>query len=375
MTVIIKSNQKSSANLGNIFGIKDPNYSLLLDFSLQKYIKKVGGVASEISFSDAINFTRTSKATYLDNRNTIRVAEVNEPRFHYDPTTQRSGLLLESARTERATNVYAPATQTVTITGHATIARSLTLIVKGMGSATLSGTNVTLDPGSPALSEENKPAVYSIIGTQSVTVSVTGNLEAISLLLDDGTGGSARQTINLFTPPDLTTVATDNCQLSSSLLSEVLAGKSEYTIVIRATESPRAKSSAFRGIANYLEIADLSETNKGIYIDRHYGAYVFAGFYVGNSSGLPLNEQHPCAEEHRSNTFAISYNANTSKFGFSINGEVREKTLPFPIVPDQVKFGSKHRRGSGASLNGILHSVVVYPFAMTPEQLMNLPTH
>lgn len=56
-----------------------------------------------VSFSDIINFSRSSSGTYFDSSGVLQSAAINAPRFDYDPSTlQRRGLLIEGA----ATNNY-----------------------------------------------------------------------------------------------------------------------------------------------------------------------------------------------------------------------------------------------------------------------------
>ena len=57
-------------------------------------------MTDRISGKDLITFTRTTVGTYVDENGVIQTADINEPRFDYDPETGESlGLLIEESRT------------------------------------------------------------------------------------------------------------------------------------------------------------------------------------------------------------------------------------------------------------------------------------
>jgi hypothetical protein len=74
----------------------DNTANLNLDFINQKY--SVNGVNK--NFNDIITFTRSSTATYFGSDGLLKTADVNTPRFEYDPVTKAMrGLLAEESRT------------------------------------------------------------------------------------------------------------------------------------------------------------------------------------------------------------------------------------------------------------------------------------
>ncbi len=78
MSVLIKSNARSTNNMGSIFGLQGPqDFRLMADFSIEEY--RVDG--ERMSFEDLFVFTRPSQAWLINDREEIETYAVNEARI------------------------------------------------------------------------------------------------------------------------------------------------------------------------------------------------------------------------------------------------------------------------------------------------------
>ena len=79
--------------------------SLVLDFVRRECHKQVNGELQSFALGDVMTFTRSSTATYTGPDGLLKTAEVNEPRYDYDPITgECRGLLIEEQRTNLSNN-------------------------------------------------------------------------------------------------------------------------------------------------------------------------------------------------------------------------------------------------------------------------------
>lgn len=367
MSVIIKSNQKATKSLGDIFGLRGPtDYSLILDFNQQIYLRKgVGG--RQLKLSEAIDFTRASKGTYLDETNTLRTAEVNEPRIHYDPISGKKGLLLETGHTQQLANPHTPASQIINLT-HSTGDR-LILSCKGSGKVSLSG-NVSLVSGSPEFATENNPAMYQTTGTGDVNVVVEGTLEVFSLHFVNSIGGS---NVRMFTPQGLSSVSSDVCKLSPTLFSEILSGKANYTILLNVREFKRPAEGAYTSRSNVFALLEPSSGNKGMYVYRRTGSNPRTQTSFLDQTGSTVKSTNKATSDTIYNhTHVLSVGNRGANVLVARNGEVDVLDDSYSINPTEMVLGSTVPWLSGSYLNGIITSLVIYPYKMTYEQVQEL---
>ena len=368
MSVIIKSNQKANKSLGDIFGINGPkDYSLMLDFNQQIYLKKKAG-NQQISFSEAISLTRTSKATYLDESGVLKTAEANEARIHYDPISGKKGLLLEAQHTQLLSNIHVPASQSINVT-HSTTDR-LILSCKGSGRVSLSG-NVTLVGGSPEYASENAPAMYQTTATGQVNITVTGSLEVFSLHTANGVVGASPK---MFTPSGLSAVTADVCKLNPNLFTEILAGLSEYTILMNVRERKRPAPGAYASRNTVMALIDSTPNDKkGIHLSRTLGASPRFSYVFLNADGTTVkNRTMLAADTIYNQTYVLSHSNNLTEAYVARNGEVDVAEGAFSLSQKELVLGSPTSYIATSCLNGIITMLVVYPYKMTYAQVQEL---
>lgn len=368
MTVIIKSNQKATKSLGNIFGIKGPiDYSLILDFNQQIYLKKKSGT-QQISLSEAISLTRNTKATYLDETGLLKTAEPNEARIHFDPISGKKGLLLEASHTQLLTNIYTPLSQSINVTHN--VNDRLILSCKGSGRVSLSG-NVSLVEGSPAYASENSPAMYQTTATGPVNVTVTGSLEVFSLhFVSSASGASAK----MFTPSGLTSVSPDACKLNPDLFNEILGGLTEYTILMNVRECKRPAPSAYASRNTVFALIDSSPNDKkGVHLSRNLGsAPRFSYVFLNADNTIVKNRTLLAADTIYNQTYVLSHSNNSTEAYVARNGEVNAAEGAFSLSQKELVLGSPTSYISTSCLNGIITMLVVYPYKMTYAQVQEL---
>lgn len=368
MSVIIRSNQKATKSLGDIFGIKGPrDYSVLLDFNQQIYLQKTGET-KRLSFAEAVSFTRASKATYLDETNKLKVAEINEPRIHYDKRTEKKGLLIEPNHTELLSNTYAPTTQTIAVT-HSTSDR-LMLSVKGSGSATISG--VVSSPTDEFTATEGNPVMLATTGAGNVTVTVSGSLEVFSLHKITAQQGSYPF---MFVPQGLTATSADNAILNADLFAQILAGKIECTILMHVKEAKRPNAATtYNNRQNVFTLWNSNASNNGIYLTRTTGnSSRFNSVFLGTANNTPIkNTTKDNANSNYDHTYVLSYSDSGATAMTARNGEVTEVNGAFTVSPSTLLLGSPSTYLASSAVGGIITMLVVYPYKMTYAQVQEL---
>ena len=368
MSVIIKSNQKATKSLGDIFGIKGPrDYSVLLDFNQQIYLQKTGET-KRLSFAEAVSFKRASKATYLDETNTLRVAEINEPRIHYDKRTEKKGLLIEPSHTELLSNIYTPATQTIAVT-HSTADR-LMLSVKGSGSATISG--VVSSTTNEFTATEDNPVMLATTGSGDVTVTVSGSLEVFSLHKIYATQGSYPF---MFPPLGVTATSADNASLNADLFAQALAGKTQCTVVMHVKEAKRpTAANTYNNRQNVFTLWNTQASNNGIYLTRTTGnSSRFNSVFLGTVDNTPIkNTTKENANSNYDHTYVLSYSDSGASAMVARNGEVTVVDGDFTVSPTTLLIGSPSTYIAGSAVGGIITAIVIYPYKMTYAQVQEL---
>lgn len=365
MTVIIKSNEVSTKNMGNLFGLSKTDYSLLLDFNLGEYRTKSGGVISKTTLAEAISLTRSTKATYIDTNNDIKEAAINEPRIQHDKDTGKQGLLIERGFVELLTNPYLPATQTIQREANAN--DLLILTVKGSGSATVSG-GVTANGGSTLTATEGNPATFAVTTTGSVTITVTGALEVFSMKLLYSTGGIQSLA---FPPQGITTVAADVCSLSPAMFDQVIRGRKACTILMRLVHSPKSSFNSYQSGNNIFALVNAEKT-VGLYVYMNTGANsVYNATSV--SSGATIKNVNKLVNDGvRSHAYAYTFDNYGADAIAARNGEATVSNGAFDLRADKLILGSPTGWNFSQNLNGIITALVVYPYKMTYEEMERL---
>lgn len=365
MTVIIKSNEVSTKNMGNLFGLSKTDYSLLLDFNIGEYRTKAGGVITKTTLAEAISLTRASKATYINSNNELKEATINEPRIQHDKDTGKQGLLIENGFAELLTNPYLPATQTIQRT--ASVNDLLILTVKGSGSATVSG-GVTANGGSTLTATEGVPATFAVTVSGGVTITVTGELEVFSMKFIYSTGGIQSLA---FPPQGIADVAPDVCSLSSAMFDQVIRGRQACTVLLRIVQNTKSSYYAYTSGNNIFTLVNAQKT-AGVYVYASTGRNrVYNATSVSNGT-IIKNVNKSVNDNVRSHTYAYTFDNYGADAIAARNGEATVSNGAFDLRADKLIIGSQTGWNFSANLNGIITTLAVYPYKMTYEEMERL---
>lgn len=364
MTVIIKSNEVATRNIGNLFGLADTGYSLLLDFNLDEYRTKSGGVITKKTLAESIALTRSTKATYIDKSNQLVEAAANEPRIQYDKTTGKKGLLIETGFTEKLANPYTPVTQSVSLTANPNDLMVLT--VKGTGSATASG-GITANGGSTLTATEGKSAIFRVDTTGAVAITVNGNLEVFSLKQVYATGGVQD---TAFAPRGINGVGSDTASLATSLFDEVIKGRKECTILMRFTENTKSTVNSFQSSNNIFTLVNTLSPKSGIYVYKSSGVNaVYDVAYLNALEAKVKAVNKSVNDSVRSHALAVTYDNYGADSITARNGEATEVNGAYDVRPNKLIIGSGSGWNLSGNLNGIVTTIAVYPRKMTYAEM------
>lgn len=224
MSLVLKSNNLSTANLGNINGLPAQDYSLFLDFENGEYFKKVGNTKSALTEAQILTCTSQknlpAKPLTMDRIGSKSVITEQVPRFW--GARGRYGLLIEADQTNLFLNSEAPVSQTISIPAGSVV------VVSCIGTGSLNVTGANID--SATVTESAPKTITPLNQAQSISlnVAVIGSLSHAQVVRCSGvptvhspitTGSSSRPS------------GPDNIELNQSLLLEILNSSANITIL------------------------------------------------------------------------------------------------------------------------------------------------
>ena len=128
------------------------------------------------TFSELLDFTRATTATFVGSNGLIQTAAIDAPRFAHDPVTlEGQGLLVEGARTNLLLNSATLSTQNVT-----GAAEEHTIHFTGTGTITLSGTFSGTLAGT-GTGEANRVSLTFTPTAGTLTLTVSGSVVTAQL--------------------------------------------------------------------------------------------------------------------------------------------------------------------------------------------------
>ena len=371
MTLILKSDQIATQSIGNIYGINgEVDFQVMLDFNRGLYRYKDSGVLKDITLSQAIVLTRSSKAEYKDRAGVTKTAQANEPRIHYMKDLGVSGLLIEGARTNLFTNPNTPVTQTISIPNTGT-AQALALKIEGTGSATMSGDVTSLSRD--AATEGNPQGALPISGpaTINVTVTITGNVTRCQLERTPSTTGG--NYASSFIPADIASRAADIVTLSALLNAKLPTAK---TIVCQFAYQERLVKN-FAASIGIFSLEDTVNPKNGIYVNRPIAvsgsitqqSYVVVGTTIEKTNSMP-------ASDARKITTAISYDDGALNLIQAVNGIAKEVSgVNAAVTPNIMKIGGNNGHTATTSEAGaILTRLAIYDRKLTSDEISKIST-
>ncbi|MGB9040347.1 MAG: hypothetical protein WCC23_17820 [Acinetobacter calcoaceticus] len=234
MTITIKSdNVTTGGTLGNVNGLKDQDYALLLDFQNGEYTKKVGGVITNLTEADVLtctsNKTLATKPMTMDRLgNKLYVTKTDQTRWWQVKNAFGDffGLLIENEQVNWFLNSATPITQTIS-----NIPAGSTMVASciGSGSITITGEGIN-----PVTVTQDTPATITpqaLSTTTSLTVTVTGTLSHVQVVRCAGFAGVHSPITTTTSRP---TSGFDKVEINQALIAPLLAGTQQLTILIQS---------------------------------------------------------------------------------------------------------------------------------------------
>ena len=368
MTIVIKSDQAATQSLGNTYGINgDLDFDVMLDFNRGDYVYRDSGQLKNIALADAITLTRASRATYKDRDNITQVAEANQPRIHFMQDLGVQGLLLETSRENLLTGT---GTQTITVTTAGSL-QALALSVEGTGSATMSGGVEKLSTAKATAGNPQGALPIVGSGTASVTVTVTGSVTKLQLeRTPTSTGGNYAST---FMASGLTTRASD-----IAALSNLLAGKlgSTGTVVCQFAYQERLVN-GFAESTGVFSLEDSTKPKGGIYVIRALangsGDATQKVTAVAPSTTTVEKINAMASVANRKVTTALIYDKGLD-MAQGVNGAIKDVTgSSTQLSPNRMTLGGGDAYSSGTGTAGaILTRLAIYSRKLSKDELAKI---
>lgn len=374
MTLILKSDQVATRSIGNIYGINgEVDFQVMLDFNRGLYRYKDSGVLKDITLSQAIVLTRSSKAEYKDRSGVTRTAQANEPRIHYMSDLGVQGLLIEGARTNLFLNPNTPVTQTITIPNTGSV-QALALKVEGTGSATMSGDVASLSRA--AATQGNPQGALPITGpsTINVTVTITGNVTRCQLeRTPSTTGGSYASS---FIPADIASRASDIVVLSDYLISKLANAK---TIVCQFVYQERLVK-GFSEVTGVFSLEDKDNVKGGVFVTRaiaNSSGDATQKVVVVNPGTTAIAKQNAMPSvDNRKVTTVIAFDGGGLNTIQAVNGSTKEvagDSLAVSFNKMTIGGGDGFNTGAGQA-GAILTRLAIYDRKLTSDEISKIST-
>ena len=375
MTLILKSDKKATASLGNINGIKgSQDWAMFFDFENEYYATKQAGLLKQdYKLTDVVEASRanligapisiskngTEKA--VTSTTEIRTALLKNGRF---------GLLAEDLNTNFFLNSSAPATQTIVMP-----ASSVRIVAscEGSGSLTITGDFI----GSPITVTSDSPKVMGRLSSTAVcnlNITVNGNLNHAQIELATG---MQTATSKIKTGATSATREREFVKVKKSLFDSIITNKSALTVLIQTIDYNPVVNQAGVSICQRLTLVSgsnlkiMRESGINSNLQLNSLSYQYINSTPSNTlqtvAGLWTSQGRFIARNQ-----ACTLDGSTLRSAF--NG-VAEKTLainnPFPV--DEIGFGYGYYSPIGVNgLRGIVTKLVVYDRVLTQDEITNL---
>ena len=375
MTLILKSDKKATASLGNINGIKgSQDWAMFFDFENEIYAtKKLGLLKQDYKLTDVVDATRasmngspitiskdgTEKA--VTSTTEIRTALLKNGRF---------GLLAEDLNTNFFLNSSTPANQSITLPASPV---RIVASCEGTGSLTITGDIV----GSPVIVTSDTPKVMGRLSATvacNLNIAVSGTLTHAQIELATG---MQTATSKVKTSATLATRERELVKVKKSLFDSIITNKSALTVLIQTIDYNPVINQISGSICQRLTL--VSGTNLKIMrasgINNNIQLNSCSYQYVDSTPSNPLqtlNGTWTSQGRFIARNQACTLDGSTLRSAF--NG-VAENTLEInnPFSVDEIGFGYGYNSPIGVNgLRGIVTKLVVYDRVLTQDEITNL---
>ena len=375
MTLVLKSDKKATASLGNINGIKGPqDWAMFFDFENEIYAtKKSGLLKQDYKLADVVEATRLSLAgspitiskngieKAVTSTTEIRTALLKNGRF---------GLLVEDINQNFFINSNAPANQSITLP---TSSVKIVASCEGSGSLTITGDIVN----APFTVTADTPKVMvrlSDTAPCNLNITVNGNLNHAQIELATG---MQTATSKIKTGATSATRDREFVKVKKSLFDSIITNKSALTVLIQTIDYNPVVNHAGMSFCQRLTLisgSDLKITRVGG-IHPNLQLNSFSSRYIGStvsSTSQILAGKWTSQGRFVARNQACTLDGNTLRSAFNA---VAENTLGInnPFTVDEIGFGYGYNSPIGVNgLRGIVTKLVVYDRVLTQDEITNL---
>lgn len=374
MSVVIKSDKKATASLGNINGIKGPSdWSIFLDFENEVYSTKSAGVlkkdyaltdvveASRINLSGSpISISRSGIEKAITSTTEIRTALLKNGRF---------GVLSEDTNENFFLNSSAPVSQTIVMSAAAT---KIIVSCEGAGSITVNGDVV----GAGAVVTKDTPRIFDRVSSTAVcnlSLVVNGALTHAQVELATGANTASSK---IKTTAVTATRAREIVKVKNSLFASIIQNKSAFTVLVQTVDfNPVINPSNYA--INRLGLENLGSSVKilkmgGLSNNLYHGYTMQYIDSTATNNTAVLKDAFSASSRFYSYSQAVAINNGGIRAAF--NG-IAEGALSVanPFLAENITFGSGYPSPIGRNgLRGIVTKLVVYDRVLTQEEITEL---
>ena len=374
MTLILKSNNVSSANVGNIHGYNGPSdYVGMLDFNQQEYFTLLGGARQNYSIDNAISVSRDSIGESTDSLGVRHVAANNSPRLQYVPTLGLTGLLSEPLRKNLVPTPLTPPSSQVVPVPASSASAYIVLSVWGSGDAVLADPVLTLQGTFPIVGGTSKFYSKSVGTAFNPTLTTTGSVERIQV---EATAGTVSASSFILTASPYIR-ADEIIKLKSPFVDLFQSGEGTIVAHYLCADVPRTGAGAASGS---LYSRKTSEASGGVYL-------TVSSVTLPGSNGTDSLVTIPAGSAPANGTARTSIIGPWQKnqvraIGFNQAGDFvlssyrqRSQALAagyIPSIPNEIGLngGSGQVISTGAGIwAGVIARVVIYNRKLTLDEM------
>lgn len=375
MTLILKSDKKATASLGNINGINGAqDWVMFFDFENEHYATKQAGLlkqdykltdvveATRLNLNGApISISKDGVEKAVTSTTEIRTALLKNGRF---------GLLAEDINQNFFINSNAPANQSITLPASGV---RIVASCEGSGSLTIAGDVI----GAPFTVTADTPKVMERLSSSAacnLNITVNGNLNHAQIELATG-----MQTATSKVKTGATSAVRERelVKVKKSLFNSIITNKSALTVLIQTIDYNPVINQAGASLCQRLTLVSGSDLKimRGGGTHSNLQLSSIAYQYVGSTPTNPsqtLNGAWTSQGRFIARNQACTLDGNTLRSAF--NG-VAENTLEInkPFTVDEIGFGYGYNSPIGVNgLRGIVTKLVVYDRVLTQDEITNL---